>query len=115
RDREGATRGKTLAPAKSKSRAMFRMHAFGKLFYRLGTERWQVVRVPAGDETVVDVALLIDPVAARIADVGLDARIGRQRPAIDNARFHQHPRAMANRGYRLRLLEEVPHKVHGRF
>src|SRR3954469_17971218 len=48
--------------------------ALADLFDELGAEGREVVRLAARHETVVDVRLLVDPSAARVADVGLQAR-----------------------------------------
>jgi len=56
------------------------MAAFGELLDDLGAERRQVVRVPGGDEALVDDDLLVDDLAAGILDVGADAGVGGERP-----------------------------------
>src|SRR5918994_6104005 len=44
--------------------------ALGELLDELRAERGQVVGLARGDEAVVDVHLLVDPVRARVAQVG---------------------------------------------
>ncbi len=64
-------------------------------------------------EPLVDVHLLVDPVPTRVADVGLDRRIGGERASADDAGFDQGPRAVANRADRLPLLDEPADEVDG--
>ena len=49
-----------------------------------GVEGRDVVGPPAGDQVAVHHDLLVDPVAARVADVGLQARPGGQPAAADD-------------------------------
>src|SRR5215218_11312261 len=58
--------------------------ALADLFDELVAEGREVVRLAARHETVVDVHLLVDPVASRVADVGLQARPGRERAVADD-------------------------------
>ena len=48
-----------------------RVNAFGKLFDHLCVERRDIVRLAAGDDALIDDHLLVDPMTARISDVGL--------------------------------------------
>ena len=55
--------------------------ALAELLDDLGAERRQVVRIARGHEALVDHDLLVDPGAARVADVGLQRRPRRDRAA----------------------------------
>jgi hypothetical protein len=44
------------------------------LLDHLGDERREVVGLATGDQAVVDVDLLVDPLGAGVAQVGLEAR-----------------------------------------
>src|SRR3954452_19762917 len=65
----------------------------------LPAERVEVVRLAAGNQHVrtvlVDVHLLVDPRAARVADVGLEARPRREGAALDHPGLHQRPGRVA--------------------
>jgi hypothetical protein len=50
--------------------------AFADLLDLLRRERWDVVRLAARDQTLVYDDLLVDPVGACVADVGLQRRPG---------------------------------------
>ena len=56
----------------------------------------QVVRLARRDEPVVDDDLLVDPVAAGVADVGLERRPRRELPAAHDVGLDEHPRAVAD-------------------
>src|SRR5919206_2941117 len=90
--------------------ALLRVLALGELLDHLRVERRDVVRLAARDEALVDVDLLVHPVAAGVADVGLDARPRRERPVAHDTRLDEGPGAVADRGHRLALLEEVTHE-----
>jgi hypothetical protein len=49
--------------------------ALSELLDDLGAECWQVVGVSARDETLVDDDLLVYPIAARVADIGLQGGV----------------------------------------
>jgi hypothetical protein len=84
---------------------------FRELLDQLLVERRDVVGLAARDEPLVDVHFLVDPVAARVADVGLQRRERRQRASAHDAGLDQRPRRVADRADRLALLEEVAHEL----
>src|SRR3954452_13948561 len=86
--------------------ALARVHALRDLLDQLGAERRDVVGLARGHQALVDVDLLVDPGAARVADVGLDRRPRRQRAPAHDVGFDERPRAVADRRDRLALLEE---------
>ena len=75
-------------------------------------------RRPAGrpgcarTEALVDHDLLVDPVAARVADVGLQRRPRRDRAPLQHVGLDQRPRAVADHADRLGGLEEAAHERH---
>src|SRR6185312_8187867 len=73
------------------------VRAFGELLDDLSAERRQVVGLAAGDEAAVGDDLLVDPVGARVAQVGLEAGPRRQPDAVHDAGLGQHPRRVADR------------------
>src|SRR5687768_13210020 len=77
--------------------ALLGVLALGDLLDELRAERGQVVGVARGHEAGVDVDLLVDPGSTGVADVGLQARPGGQRPAVDHAGLDQRPRRVADR------------------
>src|SRR5829696_8385104 len=83
------------------------------LLGHLVAEGREVVGLPARHEPVVHDDLLVDPVASRVADVGLDARPGSNRAVAQHVRLDQGPRAVADRGHRLLRLEEGAHEPNG--
>src|SRR5438105_11936948 len=83
--------------------------SLGELLDHLLVEGWEVVGLAARDDSLVDDDLLVDPVAARVADVGLERRPRRDAPAADGARLDEHPRAVADDGDRLARVHEVAH------
>src|SRR5215210_2845850 len=80
--------------------------ALAELLDRLRAEGGDVVGLAARHEALVDVDLLVDPRAAGVADVGPQRGERGDRPALDDARLDQHPRAVADRGDRLAGLRE---------
>src|SRR5579871_1501829 len=66
------------------------------LFDHLRAERFQVIRLAARYEPVIDVHLLVDPVRARVAKVGLERRPRGQRPIAHHVCLDQRPRPMAD-------------------
>ena len=56
--------------------------------------------------------LLVDPLAACVRDVGPHTRPAGQRPVLHDIRLDQRPRAMADGGHRLALVEERLHELH---
>src|SRR3954449_10557518 len=83
--------------------------ALAELLDDLGAERGQVVGLAARDPAVVHVDLLVDPRAARVADVGLQRGPRGERAALDDAGLDERPRAVADHADRLaRLREPAP-------
>ena len=66
-----------------------------------------------GDQALVDDDLLVDPVAAGVADVGPQRRPRRDRAAAQHVGLDQRPRGVADRGDRLALLEEAADEGDG--
>src|SRR2546423_2664105 len=95
----GSARGRLLA--------LPLVHSLGELLDHLLVERRDVVRLAAGHEPVVDDDLLVDPAAAGVPDVGLQARPRRHLAVADAVRLDQHPRAVADHRDGLPLVEEV--------
>src|SRR5207248_2334019 len=79
---------------------------------RLTVERVEVAGLAAGHEVAVDADLLVDPVAARVADVGLQARPRREGPSSNDVGLHERPRRVADGRNRLAGLEEAADEVH---
>src|SRR5262249_18075765 len=67
--------------------------ALSELLDDLARERRQIVGLAARHEALVDDDLLVHPVAARVADVGLQARPRREAAAADDAGLDEHPGA----------------------
>jgi hypothetical protein len=84
--------------------------ALGELLDQLRAERGQVVRLARGDEALVDVDLRVDPVRARVDQVGPDRGPGREGPAAHDVGLDQRPRPVADDRHRLGLLEERAHE-----
>src|SRR5215212_7495747 len=80
--------------------------AFGELFYHLFVEGGDVVGLAAGDESVVRDDLFVNPLRARVNQVGLDGRPGGHRAAFDRARFDERPGAVADCRDGLARVEE---------
>src|SRR3954470_21849568 len=80
--------------------------ALAELLDDLRAEGGEVVRVAGGDEALVDDDLLVDPVRAGVAQVGLQRRPRGDLPAAHDVGLDQRPRAVADDADRLRLLEE---------
>src|SRR3954447_5006982 len=98
----GSPPGSTCADAL----ALAGVLALDDLLDQLGAEGRQVVGLARGDEALVDVDLFVDPVAARVLDVGLQRRPrGEGAPAHDVG-LDERPRPVADRRHRLALLEE---------
>src|SRR3954451_20674097 len=87
--------------------------ALAELLDRLRAEGGDVVGLAARDETLVDVELLVDPGAPRVAAFGRKRRPRRDRPALHDARLDEDPRPVADRRDRLLGLREGGREVHG--
>src|ERR1700749_302517 len=79
----------------------------GKLLHDPGAERRQVIWPAAGGDVLVGDHLLVDYIAAGVADVGPDAWPGGQGAAPDDSGLDQRPRAMADHADRLAALNKV--------
>src|SRR5690606_6243585 len=93
--------------------ALPRVYALRDLLDQLAVESRQVVGSAAGDEPLVDDDFLVDPVATRVADIGLEAGVRGQLAPFEDAGFDEYPWSMADRGDRLAFLEEALHEVDG--
>src|SRR4051794_12238570 len=101
--------------ARGRRLALAVVDPLGDLLDRLGAEGVEIVRLAARHETAVDVHLLVDPVPARVADVGLETRPRSERSSIDDVRLDQGPWRVADRGHRLSGLEERAGESDGVF
>lgn len=78
-----------------------------------GGEGREVVGVAAGDEVAVLDDLLVDPLRAGVAQVGLEARPARDGAATHDVGLDERPRRVADRGDRLSTGDEVPDERDG--
>src|SRR4051812_31135804 len=109
-DGAAATPGPTeQLPRGHRLLALAGMNAFAELLDELLAERGQIVRVTRRDEPLADDALLVDPVAAGIADVGRQRRKRRKLAPTHEVGFDEQPRRVADRSDRLARLEERAH------
>jgi len=88
------------------------VRALAELLDRLRAEGGDVVGPAAGHQALVDVDLLVDPRAARVADVRLQRRERGDRAALHDARLDEHPRGVADRRDRLVRLGEAGREAH---
>src|SRR5215213_6024585 len=86
--------------------------ALGELLDDLGAERRHVVGVAARDETLISNYLLVHPVAARVADVGLQGGVRGQGTSLHHVGFDERPRTVADHSDRLGMLEEGMDEAH---
>src|SRR3954466_10208449 len=56
----------------------------------------EVIRLAAGHEFAVDIALRVDPRGAGVGQIGAKARPAGQRTAVDDAGFDERPRTVAD-------------------
>src|SRR5665648_20252 len=84
--------------------------AFLHLFDDLGAEGFEIVWIAAGDQALIHDDRLVDPFGAGIFHIRRHGVIGRHRPALGDAGFHQHPRRMADGRDRLFAVEKVAHE-----
>ena len=89
------------------------MASFGELLDQLLVESRDVIGLATRDQTLVDVHFLVDPVPARVADVGLYGGKRCQRPPTHDTGLDERPWPVTDRADRLALLEELAHEVHG--
>jgi hypothetical protein len=87
--------------------------ALGDLLDQLVAERGQVVGLAAGDQARVHDDVLVNPGGAGVAQVGLQARPRRQRPAAYHVGLDQRPRRVADGCDRLAGGEEAADEVDG--
>ena len=81
--------------------------AVGQRLEQGGAEGREVVGVAAGDEVAVLDDLLVDPLRAGVAQVGLQARPARDGAAAHDVGLDEGPRRVADRGDRLAAGDEV--------
>lgn len=86
----------------------------GELLHDPGAERRQVVRPAAGGDVLVGDHLLVDNIAAGVADVRPDAWVGGQGAAPDDVGLDERPRAVADHADRLTAINNVADKADGR-
>src|SRR6266851_1513869 len=84
----------------------------GERLEQLAVKRGEVIRFAASRDLPILHHLLIDPIAARIADIGSQRGPRSQRTILCDVGFDQHPGSMANRRYRFAAIEKRPHKSH---
>ena len=72
------------------------MHSLGKILDDLCIEGGEIVGLAAGDQAVVHMNLLIDPLGPSIAQVGLQARPRGQGATANNIGLDQRPGPVAN-------------------
>lgn len=77
----GGMSSSARAPVSSSPARLSWMAAPLQLLNDLVAERWQINRVSAGDQTLVNHHFHVDPLAASIADTGSYGRIGGKRQA----------------------------------
>lgn len=92
---------------------LLRMLPFGKLLDDLLAERRQIVRLATGDESIIRMNFNVDPYAASVADIRLQARPGGERFAPDHIGFDEHPRTMTDCAYRFPGVEEGVNESDG--
>ena len=81
--------------------------SLGELLDDLLIEGREIVGVATRDKAVIGLDLLVDPVAASIADIGLEARPGGQGAPAHHIGLDESPRPVADRPHRLSGLEEA--------
>src|SRR5215213_2870101 len=91
--------------------ALARVLPLAELLDHLVVERRDVVGLATRDEPVVDDDLLVDPVAARVADVRLQRRPRRQLPVAHDARLDEDPRRVTDRSHGFARGEELLHET----
>src|SRR3712207_655300 len=97
RSRRAARRGAALRGGAGPSALLHALVlALAELLDDLVAEGGQVVGIAARDEALVHVHLLVDPVAARVADVGLERGERRERAALHDVGLHERPRPVAD-------------------
>ena len=87
--------------------------AVGDRLEQGGVEGREVVGVAAGDEVAVLDDLLVDPLGAGVAQVGLEARPARDGAAAHDVGLDESPGCVADRGNRLPAGDEVPDERDG--
>jgi hypothetical protein len=80
------------------------------LFDDLGREGLDIAGIAAGNKSLIDNHLLVDPVGAGIFHVGRHRVIGRHPAAFGDAGFDQHPRRVADRRKRFLAGIEIAHQ-----
>src|SRR5690606_16957121 len=90
-----------------------RVPTFRELLHHLSVERRDIVRFTAGHQPLIHDYLFIDPLGARVAQVGLDRRERSDPPALQHIGIHEHPGTVADRRNRLAFVEEGAHELNG--
>jgi hypothetical protein len=72
-----------------------------------------IIGLAAGRQILIGDIHFIDPVAAGVANVGLQRRPRSQAASANDVSFDQRPRRMTNRRDRLARIKERPHEPHG--
>jgi len=92
-----------------------RLAGFGEGFDELVAEGRDVFGFAAGDEVAVLDNLFVDPVGARVGEVGADGGPGGDGPAFDDVGFDQTPGAVADGGYGFSGFDELLDEGYGVF
>ena len=74
---------------------------------------WNIVRLAAGDQIVVLHDFAIDPLGARVPQIGLKRGPGGHRVPAHTAGIDQGPGCMADRGNGLAVADKAAHKFDG--
>src|SRR2546428_4971810 len=87
------------------------MPAFAEFFDHLFLERWNIVRLAARNQAVIDNDLFIHPISASVFHIGLDRRPGSERSAAYYASIDQHPWPVTNRCDRFAFAKEMAREL----
>src|SRR6266480_495133 len=86
------------------------MPAFTEFLDHLLVERWNIIRLTTGHQSVVHHDFLVDPFCSRIAEVDPDSRPRSHSLASNQTRADEHLRSVTNGCYRFALAKEMPRK-----
>ena len=78
----------------------------------LPAERGEIVRLAAADQRPLDLRLAIDPRRTGVVQVGLEARLRRERAAVEDARVGEDPGTVTDHPDRLGAVEALAHEAH---
>src|SRR3954447_2320473 len=92
--------------------ALLGVNALSELLHDLAAEGVEVVGLAARHQARIDVYLLVDPVPAGVADVGLEARPRGDRAPLQHIRLDERPGPVADHADRLAGLEEGADERH---